>query len=246
ALGRRRPGGGRHGKYLLSGLLKCGKCRASWVLSNGARYQCASHHEGGKAACDVSLSLRRDLAERIILDCVETDLLDPAKLSALEARLRAVVSRPAPNYDKRIAELTREIENLADAIAKVGLSEALAERLKVAERERSHMIAAQGAGRSEPRALPQATIEHRVAIMRQRLAGGGEAARQALREIFPQALVITIDGGRLFAEFPELVMMPDGELVGVRAALFDGYLTQPGEFEDVRPEVENSGSGGRI
>ncbi len=76
-LRKRRPGGGHPGKYLLSGLLKCGACAASFALSNGTRYQCSSHHEGGDAACNVSLSVPRARVESVIMECVETGFTGP-------------------------------------------------------------------------------------------------------------------------------------------------------------------------
>ena len=140
-LRKRRPGGGRQGKYLLSGLLKCGNCRASFALSNGTRYQCSSHHEGGDSACSVSLSVPRARVESVIMDCVENRLLDPVHLTQAEERYRAAASMIVIDYGPRIAELGREIDNVTDALARVGFSDALAKRLKTAESERTRLLA---------------------------------------------------------------------------------------------------------
>lgn len=140
-LRKRRPGGGRVGKYPLSGLLKCGKSKASFALSNATRYQCSSHHDGGDSACSVALSVPRTRAESVILDCVETRLLDPVRLREAEERYRAAASTIVIDYGPRIMELGREIENMMDAVAKVGLSDALAKRLKTAESERMRLLA---------------------------------------------------------------------------------------------------------
>jgi site-specific DNA recombinase len=142
-LRKRRPGGGHPGKYLLSGLLKCGACAASFALSNGTRYQCSSHHEGGNAACSVSLSVPRARVESVIMECVETDLLDPKRLKEIEQRYRATAaSAIVVDHGPRIAELDREIRNIGDAIAKWLVSAALAARLQAAEAERGRLMAA--------------------------------------------------------------------------------------------------------
>jgi site-specific DNA recombinase len=160
-LRKRRPGGGHPGKYLLSGLLKCGACAASFVLSNGTRYQCSSHHEGGNAACDVSLSVPRERVESVIMECVETDLLDPQRLKELEQRYRAsAASAIVVDHGPRIAELDREIQNIGDAIAKGLVSAALAARLQAAEVERSRF---DGSSRKAGQRAPYAvTRENRA------------------------------------------------------------------------------------
>lgn len=199
-------------KYLLSGLLRCAACEASFVLSNGSRYQCASHVNGD--ACEVTLSLPRERAERIILDCVQGELLTEERLGELERRYRSVAERPAVDHSLRIAELDKEIGNLGDAIAKGLLSDALAKLLQAAEAERGRLIAATAKGASGPIWLPKATLERRVQDMRKRLAEGGEVARSVLRDVLPGGIWLEKSGtGKfLYANFNE----------GVWTALHDG------------------------
>jgi hypothetical protein len=100
-------------------VLRCIECEASFALSNGTRYQCSSHHEGGNSACDVSLSLPRERAERYILNCVETSLLDPKRVAEFEARYLS--SRPPTvDYRPRIVELERQIKNFVKMIGAGG------------------------------------------------------------------------------------------------------------------------------
>jgi site-specific DNA recombinase len=181
----------RPSKYLLSGLLRCAACESSFVLSNGSRYQCATHVNGD--ACGVTLSLPRERAERRILDCIEVDLLNPARLADLEARYRSEGVRPAVDHSRRIAELNREIQNIGDAIAKGLVSDALAGRLQAAEVERGRLIAAQAKPTGEPRMPSSATLERRVESMRKRLASGGEVARHVLRELLPKGIWLQPD-----------------------------------------------------
>lgn len=58
---------GNKTKYLLNGWLPCDACREVFALSNGTRYQCASHHDGGDAACSLSHSVPRDRIERVFM-----------------------------------------------------------------------------------------------------------------------------------------------------------------------------------
>jgi site-specific DNA recombinase len=101
-------------KYLLSGSLRCDTCRATFALSNGTRYQCSSHHDGGDDACSVSLSVPRDRIERVFMDYIASPKL-PHRLSEMEARWLS--SQPvAVDYRPRIAELEKQRANLIRAI----------------------------------------------------------------------------------------------------------------------------------
>ena len=84
-LRKNRAGAGPAPRYLLSGLLRCAACEANFVLSNGTRYQCATHVNGD--ACSVALSVPRARVESVIMECVQTDLLNPRKLAAAEQSL---------------------------------------------------------------------------------------------------------------------------------------------------------------
>jgi len=70
------------------------------------------------AAREVSLSFPRERAERIILHFVETELLNPAKLSELEERYRFAAARPTVDHSRRIVELDSEIRPIGDVIAR--------------------------------------------------------------------------------------------------------------------------------
>ena len=125
-------------KYLLSGPLRCSACQANSVLSNGLRCQCATHVNCD--ACGVTLSVSRERAERVILNCVETDLLDPIRLAKIEERYRAAATRPVADHSRRIQELDGEVKTFFDAVARGLVSDALATRLGAAEAERARGV----------------------------------------------------------------------------------------------------------
>lgn len=81
---------GQRPRYLLSGLLVCAECGQRFVVSGraGAAYYCSSHRHGGPAACSVSIGVRRDVAEEIILAPVREDLLAPESVREAVALMR--------------------------------------------------------------------------------------------------------------------------------------------------------------
>src|SRR6267154_2063780 len=77
---------------------------------------CSTCINGG--AREVSLSFPRERAERIILHFIETELLNPAKLSELEERYRFAAARPTVDHSRRIVELDSESRHIGDVIAR--------------------------------------------------------------------------------------------------------------------------------
>ncbi|MGH6741858.1 MAG: recombinase family protein, partial [Bradyrhizobium sp.] len=185
---RRRAGGaGRPGKYLFTGLLVCDACDASFVLRNRDYYACASHWNG--AACSNGINVSRALVQDILLAGIKKDLRDEEVVAEIERRFRAALrqsNQPKADYGKRIAELGREIENLADAVASGLLksSPALATRLQVAEKELARLQGTQ----TKPRVAPLAVnVRKRILSMVDGLDGilmrDPERGRQELRGI---------------------------------------------------------------
>jgi site-specific DNA recombinase len=200
-LRKHKPGAGPPARYMLSGFLKCDACGAGFVLANASRYACASHTNGGDAACSVSATVPRVRVEAAVLDCIETDLLNPATLAEIEQRYRAATSEFAPDHAVRIAELDNEITRLVEAVASVGVSAALAARLKSAETERARLLAASKPKTPVARSIAPATLERRVALLRARLAEGGAVARAVVQELFPHQLWLRVEAdGRLWME----------------------------------------------
>jgi DNA invertase Pin-like site-specific DNA recombinase len=203
-LRKHKPGAGPPARYMLSGFLKCDACGAGFVLANASRYACASHTNGGDAACSVSATVPRVRVEAAVLDCIETDLLDPVYLTRIEQRCRTAPSSevgldPRP----RIAELDGEIARLVEAIASVGISDALAARLKSAETERAYLLAAGKPKTLAARSITPATLERRIALLRARLAEGGAVARAVVQELFPHQLWVRVEvDGKLYLELP--------------------------------------------
>jgi DNA-binding transcriptional MocR family regulator len=78
------------------------------------------------------------------------------------------------------------------------VSDALARRLQSAEAERTQLMALQAKARVIPGSVSLMTIERRAELLLQRIGKGGDIARSALREIFPNAISLQPDPSGLF------------------------------------------------
>jgi hypothetical protein len=139
---------GTGGKFLLSGLLRCGHCGSAYVIAGVDRYACSGHTNGGDALCENNAMLRRQLAEAEVLAGIKRELRSPEVINELVRRVRAALRarKPkAPDHAGRIKHLRVKIDNLADAIASGALrsSPTIAAKLAAAEGELERLTAAQ-------------------------------------------------------------------------------------------------------
>jgi site-specific DNA recombinase len=201
-LRQRKPGAGRPGKYVFSGLLACGVCGASFVLRNREYYACASWWNG--AACANSLNVSRKLVEEVLLTGIREDLRDPAIIEEVKRRANVVArqaEKPRTDLRQKIGDLEKEVENLTDAIAGGLLrsSPALAQRLAKAEDELARMKAAR-TPKAPATLMPD--LEKRwlemVTKLETALAKDPERARENLRGLFGGRIEITPDESNRF------------------------------------------------
>jgi site-specific DNA recombinase len=214
---RNSPGQGRPPRHVLSGLLRCGVCGASFSLADSRSYACASHVNG--ALCSNKIRVTRKLVEQKVLETVKTDLRDPEIMAEIESRVAREVAaqKPKADHSPRIAELQREVGNLTEAIASglLKASPALAKRLAVTESELSRLQAERN--RKQPalgKILPRIgerylqIVEH----LEEGLRSDPELARAALTDAIGSRIMLEPDesGKFLWAEFglettPQLV-----------------------------------------
>ncbi len=209
ALRRHAPGQGRPPRHLLSGLLRCGVCEASYTMADARAYACASYLNG--RACENHIRVARTVAEDRILASVKADLRDPAIVAEVERRFtRALAERSKPKADTgaRIAELEREIENLTDAVAGglLKASPALAKRLASAEAELERLQAVRQAKAPVIARIAPRIGERFLAIvdqLEQCLARDPERSRPALMEAIGSSITLAPDesGKFLWAEY---------------------------------------------
>ena len=138
-----KPGTGP--KYLLSSLLKCGDCGASFVIADRTHYACSSRLHG--RACPNTVRFKRVVVEAEILKGIKCKLLAPEVIAEARQRIvRALKGRKATPVDpKRLRELQAQVSNLTDAIAAGALraSPAIATRLQAAEAELERILTAE-------------------------------------------------------------------------------------------------------
>jgi site-specific DNA recombinase len=160
---------GRGPKFVFSGLLKCGKCGANYIITNATSYACATFTNGGPAACDNGTRFRRDLVEEGLFASIKKDALDPEVYEEVRRRaMQLMKGRKAPaDSEKALAKLRAEIANLTDAIATGALrsSPALAARLRAAETEleRQEAVASRPKGTVE-QLIPQLKADYQELV----------------------------------------------------------------------------------
>ncbi len=134
-------GAGQAPRTLFGGLLRCGVCGGLVVAISRNYYGCMQRKDRGKTVC-TGTNISREKLETRLLSLIRDELFSQASLSELEQLVRAAIDRQGrgdtsamENTLARRKELQGEIDRLVDAIAKIGLSDALQTRLADAETE---------------------------------------------------------------------------------------------------------------
>jgi hypothetical protein len=125
---------GRLPRHLFSGLLTCAHCGGVFRCVNGREYGCASHRDGGDAACANGVGVRIDKVEDKLLGTLVQEMLSPEGLSLPERSVREHLGEasrgPKPASKPQAAQVAKkqaEIEQLR-ALMKAGtLSQAVAQ-----------------------------------------------------------------------------------------------------------------------
>jgi site-specific DNA recombinase len=139
-IGREKAGGLARSSdswmYLFSGLLICGLCHSSMVLTGGF-YRCSKARR--KMGCSNSLSIKRESLERQLIDGITSTILsetifDEIKLPFMtaladEIKQQHVFGDDAPSRKQALLDEQRQLEaqlrNLAEEVAKHGSDDAL-------------------------------------------------------------------------------------------------------------------------
>jgi site-specific DNA recombinase len=187
---------GTYPKYLLSGLVRCGICGSTLVVSGPRQaYVCASRVNGGLHACGNKLRLPRVRLEKQLLSWVHGILVgDDAREHLLRAwrswsgEKLPTTESAASAHVERLDELCDEISNLIDAIAHGALrsSPMLAQRLTETElrlaAEEERVALQQGVGAVSP---PQSVrfYQRFVSTLAKRFKESARETRATLTEL---------------------------------------------------------------
>jgi hypothetical protein len=128
-----------------------------------AKFGCTAHYSRGAAICPNALSISEKKASRTLVGALKSKFDQPELLerfvSSFRDRVATLRAENAPgpdDADRRVRESERRIANVTESLAKVGWSDALAEKLREEEtqlgRLKSERTAA--AKRGAPRVLP--------------------------------------------------------------------------------------------
>lgn len=108
---RQRP------RYLLSGLLKCGCCGGGYSIISAKLLGCSTARN--KGTCSNRLNIRRDTLERIVLDALRENLMDPILFEAFVAAFNDEVKRTQGDDAARRQELERKLAGTKQKIARL-------------------------------------------------------------------------------------------------------------------------------
>jgi site-specific DNA recombinase len=177
-------------KTLFGGMLRCAKCGGTLIAVDARMYGCANRKDRGTAVC-TGVRAPREQTDMRLLAAVRYELASTDAIAQVRRDAAAALEALGNGSGERRARLSalgREIDRLTDAVAQMGLSEALRTRLEAAEAEReslSRYVAA------ELPSVDEVVARYRANLLRVRetLAGDPERARQALAELLGRVTV---------------------------------------------------------
>jgi DNA invertase Pin-like site-specific DNA recombinase len=198
-----KPGADRqHPRHLLSVLIRCGECGRTFYVggANGKYLFCPGYRLG---VCGCKTTLRRDRAERMILDEIGRRILaNPTWRDVVIEEMRRawkVQESQLPSElaaaEKALADVDRRIKRLLDKIEDgfddPELGTRLAER-RAEKRKRTQEL--ERIKRKDENRLPaptEAWVDEQLRNLGDRLSGATPAAAHALRELVGGEIVVT-------------------------------------------------------
>ena len=132
----------RSGKYIFSGLLKCGCCGASYTMCSTTSYGCSFNLNRGDAVCNNKLRIPRKLLEEILLSTVQEELLSEEAINLFIKETTKLLSdknqEPKAEYaatKRAMKSAKKEIDNLMSAIKAGVITPTIKAELQRAETE---------------------------------------------------------------------------------------------------------------
>jgi len=206
-------------RSLLSGLLKCATCGASYTKFGANRFACARARD--RATCTNRLTVRGDQIEQAILDCLKSRLMEPALFEEFTRefiaeinRVRSEASSVRGAMRRELERLDRQIKRLVDAILNGADATSINAKLNELEAERSRLATELAlSSNDEPLLHPNVASIYRARVEALSDLLRSDADREAielLRCIIEEVRVIPQDDGAYRLEVR-------GELGGILA-----------------------------
>ena len=198
-------------KHLLSGLIRCGACGASYVINGKDYYRCAGKREG---KCNSDISIRKSVVEEAALRVIQTQLMtaELAELFAKEfkrevERLRSTGDSEVQLVRNRLSDVETEIRNLAanftQGIVSPTLVAMLAEREAEKEKLTERLRHLDSARRADVLPHPALLERYTAKVNKAREALSDPTVRQeaseALRSLI-DTITIHADDDKTFAD----------------------------------------------
>jgi site-specific DNA recombinase len=189
-------------RHLLHQLIQCGACEAIFHVSGGnAKYQVCSGSK--KGVCECRTQLRRDRAERMILERIGSRILsDPAWFQEVFRRLQqawerheAMVPTELGAVERAIGDVDQKIARLVDRVEKGDNDPDICRRLEERREERRQLIRRRDQLQQSQISQQQAPTEDWLRGQLQQLDNTlhepTPAAAYALRDLVGGSIVVT-------------------------------------------------------
>lgn len=153
------------------------------------------HKDRGPAARGSGLFVPRKAVDTRLLAVVREEMEAHEVLAAVQRAVRELVAEPqravdAPDARRRLAEVEQELGRLIDALAQVGYSATLGDRIRTLETERAQLqrIAAQAVIDDTDRLVETVVAGYRAAMLDLRQRRDNEMDRTSAHELLRQML----------------------------------------------------------
>lgn len=234
-------GPGRPPKHLLSGLLRCQHCDGPMVVVDRYRYGCATNKDRGDAVCPNRLRVPRALVETAMLAGIREQVLTEARFAQFQREVQNVLKRSEPDTHapkRKLAEAEKIRDNVMAAIRLGIITSSTKAELETAEKaieEAKRELEALQAYQPT-QVLPRLRERWRSIVDRlSDVARNINAAREAIRELLGDRIIVKNENGTLIAEVPSSCEI--SVVAGARSVL---YLTEPFRVPISRSESENT------
>src|SRR5262245_59113033 len=206
-------------RYLLSGLMKCGCCGASYTKCGVYRFGCAAARD--RATCTNHLTIHIEEIEAAILAGLKERLMEPAlfeefarEFTAEVNRQRSALAREKETLQEELARVTNQIDKLVEAIIQGADALAVNAKLKALEGQKAGLVDKLVAvPDAEPLLHPALATIYRDKVERLEASlGQPDAGREAFELIrgLVDAITLTPVDGKLNIELR-------GDLAGILA-----------------------------
>ena len=188
-------------QYLLSGLLRCGKCGAAMVGASGKSgqfhyYHCNQRSKRGKEACDAPMIAKSKL-EGFVLDRIRENILTEENLRQLVGLVNEELRRNSGAYERQLEDVRQQLASVKNKLArhyasveegKVDLDDLaprikeLREQQRALERKQDEILDAMNGRDSQE--VDLATVQRYVADLKELLGSASFLERKAFLRSF--------------------------------------------------------------